>query len=270
MDADFPLIHHAARETHTSPAYRFDNRTRGGPRVLVLQRTVGGTAFLERHGVRHQVRQGQVMLFFHGEESVYGINTETPEPYHNAYLCLLGGAAEPLFHDLVRRFGPVLPLTDTTAAGRLFSEALQLHLDRAFRDRFHQAEIIYRLLLELHREMAGSPQRLDPAQLLHEAMQNHFHRHLSLKEFAVRTQISREHLSRLFRQHYGEPPAAFLRGLRMRRARLLLETTALTVAAVGEQCGYPDPNVFARSFRRFHGLPPRELRLQMKSAKPAA
>lgn len=50
--------------------------------------------------------------------------------------------------------------------------------------------------------------------------------------------------------------AATLREMRMQRAAQLLRGGSLSVTAVGEAVGYPEPSSFGRAFRRIHGLPP--------------
>jgi transcriptional regulator GlxA family with amidase domain len=42
----------------------------------------------------------------------------------------------------------------------------------------------------------------------------------------------------------------------MARARELLDSTALPVAAVAQRCGYDDALYFSRQFTRTHGLSP--------------
>ena len=44
--------------------------------------------------------------------------------------------------------------------------------------------------------------------------------------------------------------------VRLEHARDLLANTDLSVAIVGDACGYPDPNYFARLFRRHEGVTP--------------
>ena len=49
-------------------------------------------------------------------------------------------------------------------------------------------------------------------------------------------------------------------GLRVARARFLLDTTTLTVAEVAAELGYSDPLYFSRLFRRAQGQSPRDYR----------
>lgn len=79
---------------------------------------------------------------------------------------------------------------------------------------------------------------------------------------AVGLSVSR--LSRLFRDAIGITPTAYLRARRMRRARILIERTTLSVSEVMVQVGLSDPSHFARDFRNAHGFSPRTLRQQLR------
>jgi AraC-like DNA-binding protein len=78
----------------------------------------------------------------------------------------------------------------------------------------------------------------------------------SLREAARRTGLSPYYLGKLFRRTLGMSPAAFLRGLRMLRARDLLAEEEFSVTQVAERVGYADPAYFCRHFRAQFGLPP--------------
>ena len=95
------------------------------------------------------------------------------------------------------------------------------------------------------------------------AMQAQLNHRLTIAELAREAGLSVAHLTRLFRVDTGTTPAAFLRGLRMQRARLLVEQTSLPLAEVMAQVGVSDRSHFARNFRRSHGFSPRMLRMQL-------
>ena len=63
-------------------------------------------------------------------------------------------------------------------------------------------------------------------------------------------------------------PAPYLQRLRLRRARLLIERTFLSVKEVMALVGYNDPSHFSRDFRHEHGVAPTELRRLTPSANP--
>lgn len=69
---------------------------------------------------------------------------------------------------------------------------------------------------------------------------------------------SREHLTRIYRAHYGIPPGRQLQELRMAAARELLTHSNAPIATIARRCGYWDPETFSRAFRRKHHQSPVE------------
>ena len=91
-------------------------------------------------------------------------------------------------------------------------------------------------------------------------LQAHLGEDISLARLAAEARLSTFHFARAFRQSMGTPPHRFLAGLRLDRARQLLETTDLAVTEVAAQVGYQAPQALARVFRRELGQSPGEWR----------
>lgn len=90
---------------------------------------------------------------------------------------------------------------------------------------------------------------------------------LTVAAIASEFNLSPSRFAHLFREEFGVSPMRYLHAQRMIRARLLLERTFLTVKEVMVQVGCSDPSHFARDFRRFHGLPPKEWRAALGSSR---
>ena len=105
-------------------------------------------------------------------------------------------------------------------------------------------------------------------------MQRHLAEPLGIPQLAELVNISPSRFRHLFSAQLGIGPAQYLRHLRLRRARLLLERTFLTVTEVMPLVGYNDPSQFSRDFRRCHGLAPGTLHggdvtASLRGASPA-
>ena len=77
---------------------------------------------------------------------------------------------------------------------------------------------------------------------------------------ADRAAMSDRSFLRRFRAATGLTPTAYLRRLRVARARALLETTRDAVDQVAFAVGYDDAGGFRRAFREIVGLSPTEYR----------
>ena len=91
-------------------------------------------------------------------------------------------------------------------------------------------------------------------------MQRHLAEPMAVTALASRINLSPSRFRALFTAQTGVGPAQYLQWLRLRRARLLLERTFLSVKEVMGLVGYNDPSHFARDFRRLHGAPPTAFR----------
>ena len=91
-------------------------------------------------------------------------------------------------------------------------------------------------------------------------MQRRMSENVTITELARRVNLSRSRFAYLFREQTGLSPARYLRDVRLGRARLLLETTFLSIKEVMAAVGFNDPSHFSRDFQHAFGASPREWR----------
>ena len=101
-------------------------------------------------------------------------------------------------------------------------------------------------------------------------MHAHSAKELRLEDLAQHVNLSPSRFAHLFTAEVGTSPARYLRRLRFRRARLLLETTYLSVKEVMAHVGFNDASHFSRDFRRIYGVPPRAWRQRLARPPPIA
>jgi AraC family transcriptional regulator, L-rhamnose operon transcriptional activator RhaR len=76
----------------------------------------------------------------------------------------------------------------------------------------------------------------------------------NLTELADALHVAPSYLSRLFRQHLGLPPMAYLAHWRAERAAALLLGTTRSISDIAEEIGWGDPNYFSRRFKQHFGV----------------
>mgnify|MGYP001459889343 CR=1 FL=1 len=79
---------------------------------------------------------------------------------------------------------------------------------------------------------------------------------ISLESAAAEIPLSPGRLSRLFVEETGRGFSDFLTGVRIEKAKELLAEPGASVKLVSSACGYPDPNYFARLFKKETGYTP--------------
>ena len=90
----------------------------------------------------------------------------------------------------------------------------------------------------------------------------------SADQLAQAVNLDRSYLSTLFKQVTDLTPGQYIRNFRITKARHLLESSALPVEEVAQQCGYDHANSFTRIFKRTYGMTPREYRKQVRHQNP--
>lgn len=84
-----------------------------------------------------------------------------------------------------------------------------------------------------------------------------------------RLDISRYHFIRIFRKAVGLPPNAYIRQLRVAKARELI-TKGENLAKVAMEVGFYDQSHMTREFRNVYGYPPGRLAKEMREAQRRA
>lgn len=132
-----------------------------------------------------------------------------------------------------------------------------------------------RIMLEDRARPAGSPQpppllpglaevadpRVRRAMLL---IERHLLEPQPLDAVARAVGATPRHLSRLFVDAVGRPPAAFREELRLHRAHELIVDTRLRLTEIATRCGYADASHLTRRFRARHGATPTEVRARQR------
>jgi transcriptional regulator GlxA family with amidase domain len=91
-------------------------------------------------------------------------------------------------------------------------------------------------------------------------MLEHPAENLSVERLARRVSMSPRHFARLFAARLGASPGAYVRRLRVERARRRIEEGATRFKQVARECGFPDEQAMRRNFQAVVGITPAEYR----------
>lgn len=85
-----------------------------------------------------------------------------------------------------------------------------------------------------------------------------FHKEISLDDVSREVDVSPYYFSKIFKEETGENFIEYVTGIRMEKAKELLESSTLSMKEICAQIGYADPNYFSRTFKKNVGLTPTE------------
>jgi AraC-like DNA-binding protein len=100
-------------------------------------------------------------------------------------------------------------------------------------------------------EAGAQPSRIRAAI---ELIQSNIGASLTLEELARTSFMSVSHFSHVFKEETGEAPKEYLIDERIKRAKALLASTALSAQEVAQQLGYENPYYFYRLFKKKTGM----------------
>ena len=89
-----------------------------------------------------------------------------------------------------------------------------------------------------------------------EYIQNNYHYGIRVSDIADYVGVTRGYLHTLFTRTLDQSPQEYLVNYRITRAQQLLEITDLAVEGVAQSCGYSDPLVFSKLFKKKTGKTP--------------
>lgn len=81
-----------------------------------------------------------------------------------------------------------------------------------------------------------------------------------IADYTAALNCHRSTLLRLMRKYHNCTPGEYLRSLRLKKAEELLRDTNLSIKEISRECGFEDPNYFAKVFRRFYKKQPSAFR----------
>ncbi|MBT2690670.1 response regulator [Bacillus sp. ISL-47] len=97
-------------------------------------------------------------------------------------------------------------------------------------------------------------------QQIEEFLLESYNKDFTLQEIADRFYLSREYISRKFKQEYQATITDFITNIRMEKAKDLLQNTKLKIYEVAFQVGYQDEKYFSKVFKKTAGVSPNEYR----------
>lgn len=125
--------------------------------------------------------------------------------------------------------------------------------------------LVLEILAEILRGQEGvSTHQNEHVPLLEQAaehLRKHCEEEPSMADLADLCQLSPSYFRSLFVLHYGCPPRAYLRQVRIQKAKELMIGSGLNLSEIAEKLGFATVHSFSRAFRAVEGISPSEYRM---------
>lgn len=243
-------------------AHGIDRRA-GIPQAVIIV-CVRGRGWCSIDDTRHPVYPGQVLIIPPNTPHSYG--AEQDDPWTLWWLHVAGRELDDFLRAAnMTSDNPVRTLSDAFKAVGLIEEAdAWIARDSSATSLLVASGAAWHLMALLASDRGAQSTRVDMIDQAQEFMRTHLDTNISVGELARRASLSPSHFAALFRKHVGMPVLQYQTQLRMARARELLDTTDLSVAAIASTIGYEDPFYFSRQFKATHHLTALQYRRQAK------
>lgn len=104
------------------------------------------------------------------------------------------------------------------------------------------------------------PKLPDSVSAIQSYLMENYSRSITLEELSRQFNLSKFHLLRVFRQHLGLTPLAYLRNIRITKAKELLRVTSLSVGMIASSVGMDSLSYFIAAFKKQEGVTPLKYR----------
>jgi two-component system, response regulator YesN len=95
-----------------------------------------------------------------------------------------------------------------------------------------------------------------------EYIENNLHLDITLDTLSGLVHLSKQYLSRLFKQKTGCTITQYITVRRLEKAKRYLSYSHKTIIEISEKCGFSDSNYFARVFKKYEGITPTQYQQQ--------
>ena len=151
----------------------------------------------------------------------------------------------------------------TTKIADSFERRIDLHFDRRgnFQMQAYKARKLREIAVFLKKVKRTAAQKGNNViREIEKYLQKNYDRDVKLQEISDHFYISREYISRKFKQEYSVNISDYIVAIRMERAKSLLKNSALKIYEIAAMIGYQDDKYFRKVFKKVVGITPNEYR----------
>jgi len=256
----FPQLRAIVAERQEHPSYHYEGRFRSSERHCLFKLTLAGEGRFQTGRKKYALPAGCGFLCeINDPATSYYYPEDGCVPWEFVYLVFVGPTATDMTREFVRRHGPVFQLPLDGGFVQEIMSWKRHDQQEALLDPAESARIVAGLFAALSQSRVSLDQAdagFALARQTRQLIRKHLYQFCNVKTLSAQLGVSREHLSRVFKEQTGQTLYQYLLRQKMLEACRLLKETRLTQKEIAEKMGYDVPAHFTRAFRRVMHLAP--------------
>ncbi len=228
--------------------------------------SVSGEGTLIVNGVSHTISPN--MGFFIPAHTPHEYYSSTGENWSTKWVVLSGFAIEMTLTSLGLDKPYIVALGNTSKLDKLITEMYYSIIRDNFYGSMTAAGLLYSFLIEFYK-CTSNQGKIDnlaansPLNKVLAYIDLHYADNLTLESMCSVSDISPQHLCRLFRRKLNIRPMEYIAKKRIQEAKALLLNSPRNIAEISRIVGYNNCNYFCITFKKYEGVSPTEYRKTM-------
>lgn len=251
-------------EVQNLPAYRLEGKQRQTTVGCQLVYTLEGEGRYWGRGVEYKLLPGMAFLQKHSDpETAYYYPPEGKATWRFIWISFNSDTSDRIVMELVDRYGYIYKLPRNRGIiKKLESYRNQRDIIQVLSP-LAGASLVMEVLTALGESIEANKESDPQSDLIKNAQRfimENLDKDIGVAEIAEQLNISREHLSRVFKEQTAMTPLDYMHRKKMRLACHLLRNTTLSCKEIALRTGYENANSFSRVFRSYIHYSPAEVR----------
>ncbi len=262
--SSMPDLHNVALEERYSTDYCCDSIHRTHERHSLFKYTLQGFGMLRIGEREYRVPKGHGFLVKIGRPEVcYFYPEDAVEPWQFVYITFSGTVVDEMIADITERHGPIFQLDSSHEIVRWMQDAQSWNDEDCVIPAARSGQMVLDVLLGLAASKEGEQHHSPGHDLVlrvRQVMADHLQQNINVQHLAQHLNISREYLTRKFKEETGITPHEFIIRQKMLAACRWLKNGDMSSKEISAWLGYDEPAHFARTFKRSMGMTPTRFR----------
>ncbi len=243
-----------------------------GPAIknhYVLHYVLSGCGVFGTNDRQYAVTRGEAFLICPDERAYYRADTDDPWSY--LWVGFDGDKAEEYLREMkllgVKK--PVFRIRNGFALKQIVTEMLKCN-HSGLDNEFALQGLFCRFFSVVSVEVTGRGKKAEESgrqnYYIKKAItfiRDNYSNGINVSDVSEYVGLNRSYLFTLFQEHLGISPQKYLSNFRLERACELLQATNYSIEDISYSCGYRDPLVFSKAFKKLYGVSPLKYRKEL-------